>query len=326
MIATWLSRGSLPVILLAWSAAASADSVARDWLHRISQSGQTLNYDGVFVYQHDKQLQSMRVLRKVERDRIRERLVSLNGAGREVIRDGQELRCYLPDTKSVLVEQRKADSREFPNILPKSLEALEDNYQFELGPKGRIADRMAQSILIRPKDGYRYGYRLWADEASSLLLMASLLDPEGNAIEQFMFTQVRIGPPIRDADLEPSTATQGLSWFREDVASAPARAPTVTPGNLPSGFILSARLMRKLPTAPTPLEHLVYSDGLAVVSVFVQRLEGQRSPVVLEGLVSKGAANVFGRTVDGHHVTVIGEVPAPTVQQIGESLTLVAHP
>jgi len=326
MIATWLSRGSLPLVLLAWSAAASADSAARDWLHRISQSGQTLNYDGVFVYQHDKQLQSMRVLRKVEPDRIRERLVSLNGAGREVIRDGQELRCYLPDTKSVLVEQRKADSREFPNLLPKSLEALEANYQFELGPKGRIADRMAQSILIRPKDGYRYGYRLWADEASSLLLMASLLDPEGNAIEQFMFTQVRIGPPIRDADLEPSTATKGLSWFREDVASAPSRAPTVTPGNLPSGFSLSARLMRKLPTAPAPLEHLVYSDGLAVVSVFVQRLEGQRGPAVLDGLVSKGAAHVFGRTVDGHHVTVIGEVPAPTVQQIGESLTLAAHP
>ncbi len=322
-----VSRPSLLLALLALSSGVLAESTSpRDWLRRISQAGQTLNYDGVFVYQHGDQLQSMRILRKLDRGKVRERLLSLNGAGREVVRSGQELRCYLPDTNSVLVEQRKSDNREFPNILPGSPEVLDSSYSFELGPRGRIANRASQSIVIRPNDSFRYGYRLWADDATGLLLMASLLDRKGAVIEQFMFTQVRIGGPINDADFEPATSTRGLVWLREDVLERPKAAGAVVPGQLPAGFILTARFLRHLPPATVPLEHMVYSDGLAVVSVFVQRVPDGGDPAALDGLVSKGAAHVFGRRIDGHHVTVIGEVPAPTVRLIGESLALARRP
>ncbi len=316
-----LSRCSLLLFVLFVPAAGAADP-AHDWLRRINHAARTLSYEGVFVYQQADQLQSMRVFHRCERGTVRERLVALNGIGREVIRTGQEVRCYLPDENAVRVEQRQAGDKGFPNILPQSLAELEKNYTIELGRTGRVANRKAQSIVIRPNDGFRYGHQLWADEASGLLLMASLVNDRGAMIEQFMFTQVNIGIPIADAQLEPHTRDQGLVWHRENAppTTPSGSGPGLLPGRLPAGFALSTHMLRTLPPLKSPVEHLVYSDGLAVVSVFVEKLGEARAVSPVDGLVSKGAVHAFGRIVDGHRVTVIGEVPAPTVRLIGQSL------
>ena len=89
---------------------------------------------------------------------------------------------------------------------------------------------------------------------------------------------------------------------------------------LPAGFTLNARLMRKLPAREQPVEHLVYSDGLAVVSVFIEKAEAKAESSVLSGLTHMGAVYAFGKVIDGHQVTVVGEAPALTVDMIGASV------
>ena len=319
MTGFFLHRFPLAVLLgLAAPLAQAADAQAL--FARMHQAGRSLDYEGTFVYQHGDQLESLRIVHKASADGVRERLVSLNGAPREIIRTDSEVRCYLPDENAVLIEHRRADNRNFPALLPDSLAQLKDNYKISVGKEGRVAGRKAFSVRIKPRDAYRYGYLLWADEASGLLLKASLLDEQGSVVEQYMFTQLSIGKPIPESELKPQYPTKGIVWQRADDETQALSTGQWTAARLPAGFTLSARMMRMLPAHKQPVEHLVYSDGLAVVSVFVEKVGDEAKPNALSGLTHMGAVHAFGKVVDGHQVTVVGEAPALTVDMIGESV------
>jgi sigma-E factor negative regulatory protein RseB len=319
MTGTLLRRCSLLVLGLAIPAAEAADPQAL--LARIQHAAQQLNYDGVFVYQYGDQLESLRILHKVTDDGMRERLVSLNGAPREIIRTVSEVRCYLPDENAVMVEHRRADRRNFPALLPETLAGLSSHYQISTGKGSRVAGRKTESVEIRPRDGYRYGYQLWADQASGLLLRAALLDEQRGLIEQYLFTQVAIGKTISDADLQPENRGRELVWHRAEENSTTATASPWEARRLPPGYVLTTRMQRHLPKRRHPVEHLVYSDGLAVVSVFVEPAGESPRSAVLTGLTQMGAIHAFGRVVDDHQITVVGEVPATTVDMIAESVS-----
>ncbi|HJW81752.1 MAG TPA: MucB/RseB C-terminal domain-containing protein [Acidiferrobacterales bacterium] len=320
MTGLFLHRFTFAVLLgLAAPLVQAADAQAL--FARMHQAGRNLDYDGTFVYQHGDQLESLRIIHKAGTGGVRERLVSLNGAPREIIRTDSEVRCYLPDENAVLIEHRRADNRNFPALLPDSLAQLKGHYKIRVGKEGRVAGRKAVSVRIKPRDAYRYGYLLWADEASGLLLKASLLDEQGGVVEQYMFTQVAIGKPIPESELKPQYPTKGIVWQRAGDKMPTQSSGQWTAARLPAGFALSARMMRMLPARKQPVEHLVYSDGLAVVSVFVERADDAVKPNVLSGLTHMGAVHAFGKVVDGHQVTVVGETPAGTVDMIGESVS-----
>lgn len=305
-------------LILAFPAQAAEDAYA--WLLKINQAARALNYEGTFVYQSGTQLETMRILHRVKDGTVEERLVSLTGAAREVIRTADEVRCYLPDQKSIVVEHRRANGKSFPAIVPDRLRDLADNYVVELGRPGRVSGRLAQGILIMPRDDFRYGYHLWADRDTGLLLKADLLNNKRNVLEQFMFTDIRIGADISDAALAPQTAGAGMVWYRNNKNGMTSTAkPVWQVTRLPKGFKLSSSLTRKMPTLSGPAEHLVYTDGLATVSVFVEKLEQGRDPVT-EGPSRMGALYVLGKAVNRHHVTVVGEVPAKTVALIGNAI------
>lgn len=312
-------RFALPVLLGLAAPLAQATDV-QTLFARMHQVGRSLDYEGTFVYQHGDQLESLRIVHKAGAGGVRERLVSLNGAPREIIRTGSEVRCYLPDENAVLIEHRRADDRNFPALLPDSLAQLKGNYKIRVGKEGRVAGRKTVSVHIKPRDAYRYGYLLWADEASGLLLKASLQDERGDVVEQYMFTQVNIGKAISESELKPQYPAKGIVWQRADAAPVAPSTGQWLATRLPAGFTLTARLMRMLPARKQPVEHLVYSDGLAVVSVFVERVDDEAKANVLSGLTHMGVVHVFGKVVDGHQVTVVGEAPAMTVDMIGESV------
>jgi len=307
-------------VLLGLAAPLSQAADAQTLFARMHQAGRSLDYEGTFVYQHGDRLESLRIVHKTGAGGARERLVSLNGAPREITRNDSEVRCYLPDENAVLIEHRRADNRNFPALLPDSLALLKGNYKILVGKEGRVAGRKAVSVRIKPRDAYRYGYLLWADEASGLLLKASLLDEHGGVVEQYMFTQVAIGQTIAESDLKPQYPTKGIVWRRADDKPPAQPAGQWVAARRPAGFMLSTRMMRMLPARKQPVEHLVYSDGLAVVSVFVERADKAAKSSVLSGLIHMGAAHAFGKLVDGHQVTVVGEAPAMTVDMIGESV------
>lgn len=317
-----LRRLTLPVLLgLIVPLAQAADP--QTLLTRMQQAAGSLNYDGIFVYQHGDQLETLRIIHKLQDGVMRERLVSLNGAPREILRTGSEVRCYLPDEHAVMIEHRRADSRNFPALLPDSLSVLKKNYEIRAGGSGRVAGRAALAAQIAPRDAYRYGYLLWADKATGLLLKASLINERGQVVEQYMFTQLSIGKPIPESDLAAQHAAKGTISHRADDSSPPASTHRWEATQLPAGYTLSARMRRKLPARRQPVEHLVYSDGLAVVSVFIEPVDGA-TPGALSGLTHLGAVHAFGKVLDGHQVTVLGETPAVTVDMIGASVA--PHP
>lgn len=308
-------RWGIALCLCVAAGAAQADS-AFDWLGKINRAARTLNYDGTFVYLHGDQLEAVRVVHRVENGRVQERVLSLNGAAREVVRTDQEVRCYLPDEKSVMVEHRRVDDTSFPSLLPEQLSGLKANYDIELGRAGRVTGRAARQLLIRPRDEFRYGYQLWADQESGLLLQADLRDANGELIEQFMFAQVAIGAPIPAAALQPTTRDEGFTWHREARGEAKATAATRWRAEgLPSGFRLSRQAVRQSPRRNVPVEHLVLTDGLATVSVFIEPI-GERDVAAMLGASHVGAVHAFGARVDDYLVTAVGEVPAATVALI----------
>lgn len=299
---------------------AQAGEDAQAWLMKIDAAAREQNYDGVFVYQHGDKLETMRIIHRVDNGRVRERLVSLNGAPREIIRTDREVQCFLPDEKSVVVEHRKAETRGFPSILPAELRDLDANYTIALGRRGRIVDREAQMVGIKPKDNYRYGYELWADRATGLLLRADLIGSDGKAIEQFLFTQITPNANISGDDLRPQFMRKDSVWHRarnmDDTESGPG---SWVAKEIPPGFKLSTRIVRKMPTGQQPVEHLVYSDGLATVSVFVEKL-GRKGRDRVNGPNRMGAVNAYVKVADEHRITVVGEVPEATVDLIGKSV------
>src|SRR6267143_315869 len=218
------------------------------------------------------------------------------------------------ESRVVKLDRRTAE-RDFPALLPERLNELARHYDISLGENRRIAGFDCQAVVLAPKDNLRYGYKLYADVHSGMLLKAVTLDSSGDTVEQFMFTQLLIGPVSREM-VRPKQDARG--WRIEDSAAAPARlAGWELSSELP-GFHKVSELKRRLGES-RPVGQLVYSDGLAAVSVFIEPLAGRRDPV-RTGLSSMGAIHIYTRQVANHMVTVVGEAPAVSVQRIADSV------
>lgn len=291
-------------------------------LDRMVRAGQTLSYDGTFVYRNGATMQSMRIIHRSGADGERERLVALSGAAREVLRDRERVTCILPDRQSVVVA--KSRPRNLPHSkLFESDAGFAGFYTLSLHAGERIAGRHTKMVAVSPHDRFRYGYRLWMDRDTGLLLKSELLNERGEIVEQLVYTNIELPAVIPDALLEPEISGAGFTWYRDDEAG-PAADPAAGgepgwyPDWLPDGFALSDHARDPIFSSRDPVEHLVFSDGLASVSIFIERLDTASKP--LTGLDSMGAMNAYGSMVDGFQITVVGELPAATVERVAESI------
>jgi sigma-E factor negative regulatory protein RseB len=299
----------------------AGDREAREWLERMAQSLAQRNYEGRFFHVQDSRSETMRIIHRVDRrGQVTERLVSLDGSGREIIRNEDEVVCYLPDRKTVLVEKR-TDENSLISTVPSYNEQLESHYSIEKGAFTRALGRKTQIILVEPRDQFRYGYRLWLDDETAMPLKSQLCDSNGNVIEQILFAELNFRERIPADSLKPSVAADGFQWMRQDVQQA--RVSSMETGwnviRLPAGFRLTSWRMQIIAGSSVPVQHLVYSDGLASVSVFIEPRNPQTE--AMNGLAKVGAAFAFSRNLEGHQVTAVGEVPAATVEAIASGVT-----
>jgi sigma-E factor negative regulatory protein RseB len=289
------------------------------WLEKVANAARGLNYTGTFVYQYGDQVETSRIWHVLEGARELEKLEVLDGPAREVIRTDDEVQCFYPDTKTVRVNKRRAKS--FPALLPQQLASLTEYYTVRLGDRERVAGRDAQILVLEPKDGLRYGHKLWADNETGLLLKARMINERKETVEQFAFTQVSIGGNVDKEALKPKYDGQGPGW-RRDASGAAESASTDSGwvvGSYPAGFRKIMETKRKLPGRPAPVAHIVYSDGLAAISVFIEPMAGNARPV--QGVSHQGAVNIYSRPLDDHMVTVLGEAPSATVVEMGQSVS-----
>ncbi|RMD71248.1 MAG: hypothetical protein D6819_02190 [Gammaproteobacteria bacterium] len=289
----------------------------RHWLERMDQALDTLNYQGIFVYLQGDRLEAMQWVRSTEGGREREHFFALTGPEREMIRDGETMVCILPQETALRLEERPR--RLVLRHLAQRFEALQPFYHFALEKRDRVAGRPTQILGITPKDSYRYGYRLWLDHDHGLILKSQVMDAEGLVYEQLMFASVAFLDHVDASLFEPFLKGKRLTWHHgQNLEEAGEGFPAWRVTWLPEGFTLVSRGMRRSPFSRQLREQRVFSDGLAAVSVFIERAHPGSPPS--SGLSAVGALHTYRRHLDGLVVTVVGEVPALTIRRIAESV------
>jgi len=293
-------------------------SEALAWLTRISAAAGQLNYEGTFVYQHGDSMESSRIVHMVDGASEHEKLVTLDGPPREVIRNNDEVQSYYPEIKTIRSE-RRGPGRSFPNLLPDQLQAITAHYVVRKAELERVAGFDAQTLILEPKDGLRYGHKFWAEIGSSLLLKARMTNERNQLVEQFAFTQLKIDAKLTLDDVKSSFANEQHTWKIDRIVSNGQSDSGWVIKSQPPGFRKVMEMRRsKQGGGSKLLTHIVLTDGLAAVSVFIEA--GQIKEQVNEGATQHGAINIYTRMVGDHRVTVLGETPAATVMLIANSL------
>lgn len=292
---------------------------ANDWLVRMGQAVTGLDYHGDLVYVRGNQMEALRVFHAVDASGTRERLVALSGAPREVVRglgqvqlSGSRPRAARYGEAGLLQPQLLAALGSDPARLPR-------HYVLALGAADRVAGLATQTLEVRPRDAFRYGYRLWLENDTGMLLKSVRFGADGRPVEQVMFTRIALRERPSEADLAGAPVEDALPNPLPLPQAAPATASAWSVANPPEGFELAARQ----PAAPAVGEHFVYSDGLATVSVYVEPLTG--GVPAFTGPSDRGAMNLYGRVLDGQQITVLGDVPPATVERFAQGVVPAPH-
>ena len=292
-----------------------------DWLMKISKAAADVNFIGTLVYTNNGEIKTMEVARRIQGGLMQERIYSLDGEPREIIRSEDKVWCYIPDQNMVVHDFRQVTKSGFPRILLDDLDQLRQNYGFEEGEDARIADRVAIQIKVTANDAWRYGYTLWADKHSGLLLKSDLVSQGGEIIEQYLFADIEINGVITDAQLAPVSNADELRLFGNSEPmpeSFESSEWSVT--ELPDGYRLNNHIRRMSPMGKGEIEHFVYSDGLSSLSVFIKKTS--QSQGEMTGLSRMGAVHAYRTRIGNHLVTVMGEVPAETVKAVAQGVQL----
>lgn len=309
-----IPRAALALVLLATAAsAAGAADDGRAWLERMSETLAIASYSGEFRLEGQGYSERMLIVHRVRDGRVCERLVSLSGNRRELIRDGDEVTAYLPDRRVAIIE-RRPERGGLLGKLPQPGAGLEQWY--EVRHAGRVPElnaRPAAIIEVLPRDKLRFGHRIWVDEATAMPVRAEIMDAAGQVMERLRFTRLELRRDIPDAELQPSVDRRDFRWVRQ-AARTSTQAPAWTVPQPPAGFRVLANAVQEMIGVPTPVNQLVLSDGLASVSVFIHATAAGRPPAT--GTSRAGTSSSFSAVVAGHQVTAVGEVPPGTLQAI----------
>lgn len=291
---------------------------ALQWLQRVTAAAQKLTYTGTFVYQSGSQTETSRIAHLFDSGNELERIEVLDGSPREVVRRNDEVKCYLPESRLMIVEKRGAQ-QSFPALLPASMAGLTDFYSIRKGSSGRVAGFESQSILIEPKDDLRYGHQLWVDVQSGLLLKAGLVNERGEPLESFAFTELRIGGPVDRETLKPRSTPD--DWKVHNVRASEARSDGGQwqfRAQLP-GFRKVSGMRREAQGNIPEMTHVIFSDGLAAISVFIEPLAG-RSDKPEIGHFAMGAINIYKRIVGDHLLVAMGDVPQLALKRLADGV------
>jgi sigma-E factor negative regulatory protein RseB len=299
-----------------WASAQEGMS-AKQLLSNLAEAVHTQNFDASFVVMKGKAMEPYRWLHG-KKDGVEVEFLSLlNGAGLEMVRVGDQVTYFEPQAEPYAI---KTDSiaGPIPEVLFKDISILEQNYDFVLGGKGRIAGRAAQLVRIESKDESKYNYWLWVDTESSLLLKAAFVNQDGEMLEQLQLTHLTITeePVAQLAEIATREFPKALS------SMAPVVQSSVKDNWrfewLPKGFELLKSDRHKLDLNNELADYYLFSDGLIDVSVFVQRpLPGKRP----SGALTSGATTIYVHNSGRFDVSVVGNIPAMTAKSIAEAVT-----
>ncbi|WP_338847611.1 MucB/RseB C-terminal domain-containing protein [Massilia sp. W12] len=289
---------------------------AQEWLKKIQSAAQKLNYSGTFVYQEGSQVRTSRITHVVEGRNEMQKLEMLDGKAREYVRNNDEIACYVPESKTILIE-KKATQDVFPAIFGPNLE-LVANYQIKKAEVDRVAGFDCHTLILEPKDNLRYGYRLWVEKNTGLLLRVQTINERNELVEQVSFTQLKIGDIERNRVKSGFADTSG--WRIENAQANETPLPQWQVKWLPPGFRKTRELKRQVADLQNggrrEVAQIVFSDGLAAISVFIEAASAPRT----EGSRQQGAMNIVSKKLGEFWLTVVGEVPMTALRQVANTI------
>ena len=316
----FIPKTLIPVLFTTFISAPVFAEPAMEWIQKMSDAMRNLSYRGNFVYMHGNQLESMQISHYRDENGEKERLISLNGEAREVIRDNQNLTCIWPSSRKVVVDLSRQNSFS-PIFIPEDISRLEKFYNMKLLGMDRIANQETMVVHIDPKDRYRYGMKFWINQDNGLMMKSSLIDETNREIEQVMFTSLELfedGEKLVVDTLPKLGNNFTLVRYHRGGSNDSAVVDSAWQlSGAPGGFWRESVHRRKIPGTQQVVQQMVYTDGLASLSVFIERHNNDTQ----SGSSSMGAVNAFIRILKDHSVTAIGEVPAVTVRQVAEGVT-----
>ncbi len=318
-----LQLGATFLLFLLLAGLVKADPLREDldWLKTMAFATHQTNYAGVFVYQSGGRIEMSRITHIVDQSGEHERLEGLDGLKRELIRNNDRVWLYLGD-KKVRIEKRRTH-RAFPALLPEQIQTLKENYQISQGEEDRVADYHAHTVIFKPKDGLRYTRKMWAHSGSGLLLKEVVLDEQNRVIEEYAFSQIEIGGKNLDRKwIVPNEKEALRLGEQKNLSPLPAvsqeKADTGWQiDSVPTGFKKILEMRRIIGDKKLPVEHIVYSDGLSAISVFIEKVSDVTD---VPGLSGRGAVHIYNRLVGDNLVTVVGEVPPRVIIQVADSV------
>lgn len=311
----------LAYLLLAHTAVIAGELDADKLVQRMIHAVEFLNYEGTFVYLHGDKVETMQIVHARDERGQREHLISLTGERREIIKNDHILTCTLSDTQSILIEPRGKRSV-LPASIPSYRLTRQTHYRFELDGIQRIAGLACRVLNIIPADQHRYGHRLCIEEERGMLLKSEILSHTGVTIERVMFTNITFPESIPDERFE--SVIQGDDLIRHEMSTKghsfhrPAD-PHWQVGNIPLGFNIKSVSRRPIAMNHHPVQHLVLSDGLATISIFITKADTTEE--LFMGTTQSGALHAVAIIRGEYQITVLGEVPEATVRMIAESVT-----
>ena len=308
------------------TSAVSAADEPREWLSDMNRAFTELSYDGMFSYYGGDDLASLRVVHMVVDGVQRERLIHLNGAPREIIRTGEAVACILLPGDELLELESSIPSGPFARAFVRRYDRISSYYGLSLNGEDRIAGRLAVRMVVSPRDEDRFGYRLWLDKQTRMLLRSELIDSNGKRLEIFQFNQISYGEQVDEKALEPmgrdGSLVSHLNLASETSVSVPQSQGRWRAQWVPAGFTMAAADVRYTPRTLKTVDTMMFSDGLAGFSVFIEDMPstGAASMVSRRGATVAVTHFVADTKLPHHLITLVGELPTATAQRIAQSI------
>lgn len=303
-----------------------APALQRDiggWIERMHSAPCRSTYSGTFVVLASSgAMASSRISHVCDGGRQMERVEALTGTPRTIFRRDDEVRTFLHQSKIVRSDVRNASGL-FPQLPEIQGTALSRFYTARQLGQERVAGHLADVVWFQPLDALRFGYRLWSERETGLVVKLQTMDADGRVLEQVAFSELELGAPVRMDQLERMMdATVGYQVAASTVLKTTAKSEGWTLRQPIPGFVPLNCYRRSMPAAAGPdgVLQCIYSDGLATVSLFIQPFDPQSHTVGAQ-VSGMGATQMLTRRLaDDAWLTAVGEVPMQTLKLFASQL------
>jgi sigma-E factor negative regulatory protein RseB len=320
-IVLWLSVSQSAVL----AQTVAAEAPLTPWLMRVHQAARQSVYTGTFVVSSGAHMASARIWHVCDGNQQLERVEPLSGTTRAIFRRNDEVITFFPQSRVAVAEVRESLGI-FPNLLKSSDSSIGDSYRLKALGNDRVAGFETDIFELVPSDRLRYGYRVWNEKKSGLIIQLHTLDLDGKVLEQAAFSELQLDAAVNVGKLSKAGSTDGFQVLRPDLQKTTADAQGWVLQKVVDGFKSTACYQR--PVAPTAAGlgkngqttmQWMFSDGVATVSLFAEAYDRQRH--VREGLTDMGGAtHTHTRRVHDWWVTAVGEVPPATLRAFAQAL------